>query len=269
MYKIIKSEKLAENTFIMDIEAPDIAKAAKPGQFVMLRIDDYGERVPLTIADWDESNVTVVVQAVGKTTKQLVKLNIGDSIKDFVGPLGNPSEIENFGTVCLVAGGLGIAPIYPQARALKKAGNKVYCIIGGRTKEHIFWRERFEAICEKVFIATDDGSEGIKGNVVQALDKNYQEINPDRVIAVGPPIMMKFVSEYTKGKCKTIASINSIMIDGIGMCGGCRVNVGNEIKFACVDGPEFDSHKVDFDELMNRNKLWDKEEKHVCNLKDI
>lgn len=266
MYKITKKQELTDNVILMDIQAPDVAKAAKAGQFILLRIDEQGERIPLTIADYDDKNVTIVFQIVGKTTTQLSNLDVNDSIKDFTGPLGEASEIENFGNVILVGGGLGIAPLFPIARSLHKAGNKVYFILGARNEKLLFWIEKFEQICEEVIIATDDGSKGLKGNVVNAMEKYFEDIKPDRVITIGPPIMMKFVSKFTEGKIKTIASINSIMIDGIGMCGGCRIKVDDKIKFACVDGPDFDAHKVDFEDFINRNRMWQQEEKHACRL---
>lgn len=264
MFKIISKKKLGDNLFEMKIEAPLVAKAARSGQFIILRIDEKGERIPLTIADSDGSTITVVFLVTGFTTEQLSKLEKGELITDFVGPLGNPSEIENFGTVVLVGGGCGVAPVYPQARDLKKAGNKVIIIAGFRNKDLVFWEEKMKEVCDELIITTDDGSYGRKGFAAQALKEIIDTEKVDRVIIIGPPIMMKFTSIVTKEKnIPTIVSINSIMVDGIGMCGACRVTVDGKTRFACVDGPEFDAHKVDFDGLMNRNSTYTDEEKIV------
>lgn len=264
MFKIISKKKLAEGTFEMKILAPRIARRAKPGQFVIIRIDEKGERIPLTIADHDGKEIAVVFTVAGYTTEALSKLSEGYSVADFVGPLGNGAETGNFGTVVLAGGGCGAAPIYPQAREFRKKGNKVISIIGFRNKELVFWEEKMKEVSDEVIITTDDGSYGKKGLVTDRLKEVMQSEDVKRVIAIGTPAMMKAVALVTKEKkIPTIASVNSIMVDGIGMCGSCRVQVDGEIKFACVDGPEFDAHKVDFDELMNRNAAYLEEEKEV------
>ncbi len=263
MYKILEKETLAENIFLIKVEAAEVAERAQAGQFIILRIDEKGERIPLTIADSDENAITLVIQKVGKTTKDLDKLKVGDTILDFVGPLGNPTEIKEYGIVVCVGGGLGIAPIYPIARALMYAGNKVITILGARTKDLLIWEDKLKAVSDELIVCTDDGSYGKKGFVTDALKELTEKI--DHVFAIGPPIMMKFVSKLTKEKnIPTTVSINSIMIDGMGMCGGCRITVGGETKFACVDGPDFDAHKIDWDEFITRNKTYEEEEDHVC-----
>ena len=262
MYKIKEKKFLAEKTYLIKLFAPDIAKKAKPGNFVMLRIDEKGERIPLTIADHDFETITIIFLVVGRTTEDLSKLNKGDNILDVAGPLGNPIEIKKYGTVVFVAGGLGIAAIYPQLKALKK-DNKIISIIGARKKELLFLLDEIKELSDKMIVCTDDGSYGKKGLVTDALRELIDEEKIDMVITIGPPIMMKAVAELTKDKVKTVASINSIMVDGIGMCGSCRVSVNNKIKFACVDGPEFNAHEVDWDELLKRNLKY-KEEEHEC-----
>ncbi|MFH1642702.1 MAG: sulfide/dihydroorotate dehydrogenase-like FAD/NAD-binding protein [Nanoarchaeota archaeon] len=267
MFSILRKQKLAENTFEMEVHAPEMAKKARPGQFVMLRIDETGERIPLTIADYSKSTITLVFLVVGYTTEKLSRLKKGDVLLDFVGPLGKPSLVKEYGTVCLIGGGLGIAPIYPIAKILKKAGNSVICILGAKSKVHLFWEDKFKEVSDKLLIATDDGSKGHKGFVSDILKDLINRKKPNLVIAIGPPIMMKVISQLTKGLIKTTVSLNPIMVDGMGMCGGCRVVIGENTKFACVDGPEFDGHKVDWNELMNRNKFYEKEE-HKCKLGD-
>ena len=262
MHKIKEKKVLAEKTIMLKIVAPDIAKKAKPGNFVMLRIDEKGERIPLTIADHDAETITIIFLVVGRTTEDLSKLNKGDNILDIAGPLGNAIDIKKYGTIVFVAGGLGIAAIYPQLKTLKK-DNKIVSIIGARKKELLFLQDEIKEFSDKVIVCTDDGSYGKKGFVTDALKELINEEKIDRVITIGPPVMMRAVSEITKDKVKTVASINSIMVDGIGMCGSCRVRVNNEIKFACVDGPEFDAHGVDWDELLKRNLKY-KEEEHEC-----
>ena len=262
MHRIISKKKLAEGTFELKIDAPKIASNAKPGQFVIIRIDEKGERIPLTIADFDDETITVVFMAAGYSTEMLSKLNEGDNILDAAGPLGNASEIENFGTVVLVGGGCGTAPIYPQAKAFKEKGNKVISIIGFRNKELMFWEEKMREASDKLIVCTDDGSYGRKGYAAEALKEVIKKEKVDRIVIVGPPTMMKLTSEVSKG-IPTIVSINSIMVDGIGMCGACRVSVDGKVRFACVDGPEFDAHKVGFDELINRNKTYSEEEKEI------
>jgi ferredoxin--NADP+ reductase len=264
MYNIISKKKLAEGIFEIKIAAPIISRRAKPGQFIIIRIDEKGERIPLTIADYGKDEITLVFMVVGYTTEALSKLSEGDSVKDVAGPLGNPSEIENFGTVVLVGGGCGVAPIYPQAKAFKKAGNRVISICGFRNKFMVFWEDKMKEASDEVIITTDDGSYGRRGLAADALKDTLKKNKVDRVIIVGPPLMMKYTSEATKKKnIPTIASINSIMVDGMGMCGACRIYVDGKTKFACVDGPEFDAHKVDFDELINRNKTYSEEEDNI------
>ncbi|MEO0089746.1 MAG: sulfide/dihydroorotate dehydrogenase-like FAD/NAD-binding protein [candidate division WOR-3 bacterium] len=265
MAKILKKEILAPNIKKFIVEVPEIAKKAQPGQFVIIRIDEKGERIPLTIGDFDreKGTVTIVFQEVGKTTYQLGLLKEGDDILDFVGPLGRPSEIEKFGTVCCIGGGVGTPEIYPVARALKKVGNYVISIIGARTKELVIMEKEMKEVSDELCITTDDGTYGMKGLVTDALKKILDTGKKiDRVIAVGPVIMMKAVSELTKNyNIKTIVSLNAMMLDGTGMCGICRVEIGGETKFACVDGPEFDGHLVNYDLLMARLKTYLEEEK--------
>lgn len=267
MYKIIAKKEIADNTTQYEVEAPDVARKAKPGQFVVIRTDEKGERIPLTIADLnkEKGTVTMVVLSVGKTTKKLAALNEGDCILDIAGPLGNPAEIIDNGTVVCIGGGLGIAPIYPIARELKARGNRVISIIGARSASLLFWEDRLRAVSDELHIVTDDGSKGRKGFAVHPLMELINGgVKVDRVIIVGSAIMMKVTSEATRPHhIKTIVSLNPIMVDGTGMCGSCRVTVGGKTKFTCVDGPEFDGHQVDFDELMSRLKTYASEEKQA------
>ena len=264
MYKIVEKKVLSENVKLMKIHAPLVAKKALAGQFVMLRIHEKGERIPLTIVDYERSkgNVTIIFMEVGKTTKELGKMEVGDSILNFVGPLGKPSEIEKFGTVACVGGGVGIAPIYPIVRELKNAGNYVISILGARNEKLLILEKEIGVFSDEIYICTDDGSKGTKGFVSDVLHKLINDGKKiDIVWAIGPVIMMKVISDLTrKYNIKTIVSLNPIMVDGTGMCGSCRVTVGGETKFACVDGPEFDGHKVDFDNLLIRNKRFLEEE---------
>lgn len=269
MFPILQKRKLAENTYLMEIEAPHIAKKARAGQFIILRIDEKGERIPLTIADSSKRTISLVFLVVGKTTTQLSLLKKGDLLMDVVGPLGNPSKIQQYGNVVIIGGGLGIAPIYPIAKALKEANNKVTAIIGAKNKKYLFWENHFKDICNKVLIATDDGSKGRKGFVSDVLKELMQKEKIDLVIAIGPPIMMRVIAEITRNRIKTIVSLNPIMIDGMGMCGGCRVLIDEKIKFACCDGPEFNAHHVDWNELMNRNKTYLEEEKLSLEAKNV
>ena len=271
MNKIIYKKQLSKDVFMMRLNAPLIAEERSAGQFIILQIDDdFGERIPLTIADADtrEGSITIIFQIVGKSTLQLSYKNVGDDIPTLVGPLGRPTHIEKFGTVVCVGGGIGVAPLHPIAKALKEIGNHVITIIGARTKDLIILEDEMKAIADEFILCTDDGSYGRKALVTEPL-KEICERNPkpDMVIAIGPPIMMKFCSETTRPYgVFTQVSLNTIMVDGTGMCGGCRVNVGKEIKFVCVDGPEFDGHKVDFDNMMARlNSYKDIErEQHSC-----
>lgn len=263
-YKIVEKRQLVPDVHLMNIEAPDVAAAAKPGQFIILRIDEEGERIPLTIADYDvaEGFVTIIFQEMGKTTKQLAKMAAGDELQDFVGPLGKASEIEKIGTVVLVGGGVGIAPVYPQARAYREIGNKVISIIGARNESLLILEDEMMAVSDELLVATDDGSKGHHGfvtDLVKELLDGDEKI--DRIVAIGPPIMMRAVAGVTDPyDVETIVSLNPIMVDGTGMCGGCRVNIAGETKFACVDGPEFNAKDVDFNMLMSRLSLYRKEE---------
>ncbi|NLP13707.1 MAG: sulfide/dihydroorotate dehydrogenase-like FAD/NAD-binding protein [Clostridium sp.] len=275
MFKIVKKEVLNPQVKLMEIDAPHIAKKAEPGQFIILRVNENGERIPLTIADYDRTKgtVTIIFQEVGKTTMALGALNEGDFILDFVGPLGKASHFENIKKAAVIGGGLGTAIAYPQAQKLKLMGVEVHSIIGFRNKDLIILEDKMEAASSKLYITTDDGSNGKKGFVTDVLKELIEEGNKyDLVIAIGPLVMMKFVSSLTKQYgIKTIVSMNPVMIDGTGMCGGCRVTVGGETKFACVDGPDFDGHLVDFDEAIRRQNIYKKEEdksseKHACKL---
>ena len=269
MYRILARQDLTPNIHLFKVEASGVARKARPGQFVIVRSDEKGERIPLTIADWDkrEESVTIVFMEVGTTTRKLALLNAGDSILNFVGPLGRPTEIEKFGTVVCVAGGFAIATIVPIARAMREAGNKVISIMGFRTKDLVFWEEQLRSVSDELIVTTDDGSYKRKGLVTEPLKELLQETKVDRVIAIGPTVMMKFSSLTTKPfGVKTIVSLNPIMVDGTGMCGCCRVSIGGETKFACVDGPDFDGHEVDWDLLMNRQRTYLDEEKESLKL---
>jgi NAD(P)H-flavin reductase len=270
MFKIVTKEKLCPIVDFFKIEAPAIAKKAKAGQFVVVRVDEVGERIPLTLADWDdkEGTVSLVAMQVGTTTYKLSCLNAGDDIMDLIGPLGLPSEIENFGTVVCVGGGVGVAPVYPIARALKKAGNKVITIMGVRSKDLLFWEDRLRSVSHELTVTTDDGSYAQKGVVTEPLKELLErEKEISRVIAIGPAVMMKFCSLTTKPfGINTIVSLNSIMVDGTGMCGSCRVSVNGITKFACVDGPEFNGHQVDWELLFARQRIYLDEERHSLEL---
>ena len=264
MYKILDRVDYSADVFMQVIEAPAVAAACQPGQFIILMIHEEGERIPLTIADFDREagTITIVVQAVGTSTRHLQTLGKGDFLSNFIGPLGQPSEIENVGTVVCAAGGVGIAPIYPIARALKEAGNKVICIIAARNQSLLFWEDEMRQICDELIVTTDDGSRGRHCLVTEPLKELCEAGGVDQVFAIGPGIMMKFCARTTlEYGVKTLVSLNSIMIDGTGMCGGCRVSVGGETKFVCVDGPEFDGHEVDFDLLMSRQRQYLTQEK--------
>ncbi len=264
MYKIVAKEKLTPVIDYLRVESPAISAKARAGQFVMIRIDEVGERIPLTLADWDarEGTITLVAMEVGTSTKKLGMLKTGDSLMNLVGPLGLPSEIEKFGTVVCVGGGVGIAPIYPIARALKKINNEVISIIGARNKDLLFWEDKMRTVSDELIVTTDDGSYARKGVVTEPLKELLDHRKIDRVIAIGPAIMMKFCSMTTKPyNVPTIVSLNSIMVDGTGMCGCCRISVGGVTKFACVDGPEFNGHQVDWDIVSNRQRVYLAEEK--------
>ncbi|MCD4776868.1 MAG: sulfide/dihydroorotate dehydrogenase-like FAD/NAD-binding protein [Candidatus Aegiribacteria sp.] len=267
MYQILHKEKLGPDIYMYRFRAPDIARYRKPGQFVIVRIAENGERIPITIADvdTDEGSVTLIVQAVGKTTLQMAQMKVGDSIPTITGPLGEPTHIEKVGRVLCVGGGIGIAPLYPVARAMKDIGNHVTSILGARSSNLLILTDLMKEASHDLIITTDDGSEGRKGLVTDAIrDLVDTGGHYDQCVTMGPPIMMKFVCMLTKElSIPTIVSLNPIMVDGTGMCGCCRVTVGDEIKFACVDGPEFDGHKVDFDELMTRLSTYRTEEKQA------
>jgi ferredoxin/flavodoxin---NADP+ reductase len=265
MFTIVKKTELSDLVILFEIEAPQIAKKAKAGNFFVVKIHEQGERIPLTIADFDrdQGTITAVFQKMGKTTSHLGTLKEGDALTDVIGPLGMPSHIERVGKVVCVGGGVGIAPVFPIARALKEAGNTVISIIGARTKDLIFWEDKMRSVSDELIIVTDDGSHGRKAVVTVPLDELIREGKDiELVYAIGPAIMMKFVCATTeKHAVKTIVSLNSIMVDATGMCGACRVEVGGETKFACVDGPEFNGHKVDFNLLMARQRMYIDEEK--------
>ena len=268
--EIINKKELAKSTKLIEINNPLIARKAKPGQFIILRVHNDGERIPLTISDYDanKGTITIIFQEIGKTTKLLGELEVGDSILDLVGPLGNPTEIENLERVVVIGGGLGTALIFSQVKEMHRNGTKVDVIIGARSADLIILEEEIKPYCENLYIATDDGSKGHKGFVTDILKGLIGiGIKYNRAIAVGPLIMMKVVSNLTKQyHLPTTVSMNPIMIDGTGMCGGCRLTVGGETKFACVDGPEFDGHKVDFDEVMRRNNIYRSDEKQTLEM---
>lgn len=275
MFKIVSKKELNDAVTMLEIEAPFIAKKAKAGQFIIFRVDEYSERVPLTIADYnrEKGTVSVIFQKVGLSTKLLGAKQEGDTIADFVGPLGVATDYENFKKVAVIGGGVGCAIAYPQAKALHELGAEVDVIVGFRNKDIVILEEEMKAVSSHYYLTTDDGSYGEKGFVTDKLKSLIDAGNQyDAVIAIGPIPMMKFVSMTTKPYgIKTIVSLNPIMIDGTGMCGGCRVTVGGKIKFACVDGPDFDGHEVDFDELMNRNSIYKEREAeeaqtHICRL---
>lgn len=259
MYKIVKKEMLNPSIVLMDVYAPDIARTCKAGQFIVLRIDEKGERIPLTIADYfpEEGLVRIVTQAVGYTSRKLMNMNQGDSFLDFIGPLGKESEVENYGTVLCICGGLGIAPMFPIARELKKAGNKVITVIGARSKDLLIWEDVLKTVSDEVYVTTDDGSYGRKGLVTDVSKEILEREKIDRAWAIGPVIMMKFSALLTKEyKVPTIVSMNPIMVDGTGMCGACRLEVDGKTVFACVDGPEFDGHEVNWDLSMRRMNIY-------------
>lgn len=285
--EIVNKKDLAPSVKLFDIYAPNIAKKCLPGNFIILMVSEYGERIPLTINDCDRAKGTIriIVQEIGRTTQELGKMKVGEIIPNLMGPLGHASHIEKFGKVVCIGGGVGTAVMYPIAKALKEKGNEVITIIGAKTKELVILEENMKKISSQSYITTDDGSYGRKGFVTEPLNDIISSQTPnqsatasmadgtgrgiDRVFAIGPLIMMKIISEITKKhSIPTIVSLNPIMIDGTGMCGGCRVSVGNETKFACVDGPEFDAHKVDFDELIQRNNRFQVEERHACKLSE-
>ena len=281
MYSIIQKQVFSEQVKQLIVEAPVVARKAQPGQFVVVRTNETGERIPLTIADFDREagTITLVIQEVGISTIQMGLLNEGEGFVNIAGPLGKPSEIENYGKVIVVGGGVGIAPLFPITRALKQAGNHVTSIIGARTESLLFWKDRMAEFSDELIVTTDDGSCGRQGVVTSPLREILEkQTDISRVWTIGPTIMMKFVSAVTKAfTTPTIASLNAIMIDGTGMCGGCRVNIGGQTQFVCVDGPEFDAHLVDWDSLISRMSFYHDQEKeslqfwkdHDCKLEQV
>ncbi len=270
LYEILKKMQLAPNIKLVKINAPEIAVKAKASQFVILRVDETGERIPLTLAEWEpkKGTITLMFLEVGVSTRKLGTLEVGDEILDIVGPLGTPSDIKHYGSVAVVCGGVGTAAAYPIAKALKKAGNQVISIIGARTEELLILEEEMKSFSDELYISTDDGSKGHKGFVSDVLNMLIEKgCLFDIVYAIGPPLMMRATANVTKShSIKTIVSLNSIMVDGMGMCGACRVTVGGETKFACLDGPEFDAHLVNFDELIKRLRVYLSEEKQATEL---
>ena len=286
MYPIVRKETLADNIILMDIKAPRVANECLPGQFIIAKTDEVGERIPLTICDYDreKETVTIVVQTIGAGTERMMALNEGDALEDFVGPLGCPSELceeENLEEtrkkkIVFIAGGLGTAPVYPQVKWLHEHGIDADVIMGSRTKDLLFYMDEMKAVAGNVYVCTDDGTYGFHGNGCQQLQALIDEgKHYDVCVAIGPMIMMKFVTILTKKlEIPTVVSMNPIMVDGTGMCGGCRVTVGGEVKFACVDGPDFDGHKVDYDELMSRNSVYREREAeerktHICRIQKM
>jgi len=267
VYEILAKEDLAPVTKLFDVHAPAVADKARAGQFVIIRLHKEGERIPLTIADYDRERgtITLVVQEVGKTTMEMGIMQAGEHLASLTGPLGIPSEIENWGTVLCVGGGVGIAPIYPIARDLKEAGNTVISIIGARNKDLLFWEEKMRAISDELIVCTDDGSYGRKALVTIPMKELLESERPiEHIWAIGPAIMMKFCALTTQPfGVHTIVSLNSIMVDGTGMCGACRVEVGGQTRFVCVDGPEFDGHQVDWDQLLARQRIYPEQEQHA------
>jgi NAD(P)H-flavin reductase len=267
-FEIVTREDFSDVTYLLEISHPLMARAARAGQFVIVMLHEHGERIPLTIADFDrgKGTITLVIQAVGKTTREMQQAcRVGTSLYGVVGPMGVPSPIGNAKKVMCVGGGLGVAPIFPQARAFRQAGAHVVGVVGFRSKDLIFWEDKFRRTCDELFLCTDDGSAGIMGRITEGVKRAIEKHDDiDECIAIGPPVMMKGVAEVTRPhKIKTVVSLNPLMVDGTGMCGGCRVKVGGQVKFACVDGPDFDAHQVDFDDLMTRLRRFVPEEKEA------
>ena len=267
-FEIVTREDFSDVTYLLEVRHPMMAKAAKPGQFVIVMLNEHGERIPLTIADFDRNKgtITLVIQAVGKTTRQMQQeCKVGTTLYGMVGPMGIPSPMSHAKKVVCVGGGLGVAPIFPQARGFKEAGAYVVAILGFRTKDLVFWEKKFRDCCDELILCTNDGSAGMKGMITDGIKvalAKHDDI--EEVVAIGPPVMMKACADATRAaKIKTMVSVNPIMVDGTGMCGGCRVKVGDEVKFACVDGPDFDGHLVDFDDLMLRLQRYTVVEKEA------
>ena len=280
-FEIVARQDFSDVTYLLEVRHPLMAKAARPGQFVIVMAHEHGERIPLTIADFDRAKgtITLVIQAVGKTTREMQQSCVaGTTLHALVGPMGIPSPVGSAKKVVCVGGGLGVAPIFPQARGLKEAGAYVIGVLGFRTKSLVFWEDKFRACCDELILCTDDGSAGLKGLVTEGIRRAIEKHGDiDEVIAIGPPVMMKGCAEATRAhKIKTLVSLNPIMVDGTGMCGGCRVKIGDQVKFACVDGPDFDGHKVDFDDLMTRLRRYTQVERAAaerwsanCRMKDM
>lgn len=281
-HEILHREALSEDVFLIRVRARLIAEERRPGQFILLQVnDDFGERIPLTIADADpeEGSITLIFQRVGYTTSVLADMAVGDAVPALLGPLGQPTHIEKVGTVVCVGGGIGVAPMHPIARAMKAVGNTLITIVGARSKDLLILEDRMAALSDELIVCTDDGSYGRKCLVTEPLKELCdRDTPPDLVVAIGPPVMMKFCAETTRPyTIPTVVSLNTIMVDGTGMCGGCRVNVGDKTKFVCVDGPEFDGHKVDFDGMMTRLRAYREQEEqsmaawntHRCQLQDV
>jgi NAD(P)H-flavin reductase len=265
-FEIVTRQDFSDVTYLLEVRHPLMAKAARPGQFVIVMAHEHGERIPLTIADYDRERgtITLVIQAVGKTTREMQQsCKVGATLYGMVGPMGIPSVTSHARKVVCVGGGLGVAPIFPQAKAFKENGAYVIGVLGFRTRSLVFWEDKFRACCDEFIVCTDDGSAGIKGMVTEGIRLALaKHADIDEVVAIGPPVMMKGCAEATRErKIRTLVSLNPIMVDGTGMCGGCRVKIGEEVKFACVDGPDFDGHKVDFDDLMSRLRRYRDEER--------
>jgi NAD(P)H-flavin reductase len=265
-FEIVAREDFSDVTYLLELRHPLMARAAQAGQFVIVIPHEHGERIPLTIADFDRAKgtVTLVIQAVGKTTKEMQQIcRAGTSLYGVTGPMGMPSHVGDASKVVCVGGGLGVAPVFPQARAFKESGAHVIAVLGFRSKDLVFWEEKFRDCCDELILCTDDGSAGLKGMVTDGLSQALQaHADVDEVVAIGPPVMMKACAETTRPRgIKTVVSLNPIMVDGTGMCGGCRVRVGERIRFACVDGPDFDGHQVDFDDLMARLRRFVEDER--------
>jgi NAD(P)H-flavin reductase len=280
-FEIVSREDFSDVTYLLEVRHPLMAKAARPGQFVIVMSHEHGERIPLTIADFDRARgtITLVIQAVGKTTREMQQAcKVGTTLHAMVGPMGIPSPVGKARKVVCVGGGLGVAPIFPQARGFKEAGAYVIGVLGFRTKSLVFWEDKFRACCDELILCTDDGSAGLKGLVTEGIRRAIEKhADIDEVVAIGPPVMMKGCAEATRAhKIKTLVSLNPIMVDGTGMCGGCRVKIGDQVKFACVDGPDFDGHRVDFDDLMTRLRRYTQVERAAaerwsanCRMKDL
>jgi len=267
-YEIVARQDFSDVTFLLEVRHPQLAKAAKAGQFVIVMASEHGERIPLTIADYDRERgtITLVIQAVGKTTREMQRgLKVGDHLLALVGPMGIPSHIGKAKKVLCVGGGLGVAPVFPQARAFKESGAYVIGVLGFRNRDLVFWEDKFRAVCDELILCTDDGSAGIKGLVTAGIQQAIaKHPDIDECVAIGPPIMMKGSAEATRPfRIKTMVSLNPVMVDGTGMCGGCRVKIGEVVKFACVDGPDFDGHLVDFDDLMFRLQRYKETEREA------